>query len=51
MNDHDGQIYTSGGTALLLEMRSLPPPAPEYRQEMAQRFQSWREITGTVKAA
>jgi putative transposase len=26
-------------------------PAPEYRQEMAQRFQSWREITGTVKAA
>jgi putative transposase len=26
-------------------------PAPEYRQEMAQRFQIWREITGTVIAA
>jgi putative transposase len=25
--------------------------APEYRQEMAQRFQIWREITGTVVAA
>jgi putative transposase len=25
-------------------------PAPEYRQEMAQRFQIWREITETVKA-
>jgi putative transposase len=26
-------------------------PAPEYRQAMAQRFQIWREITGTVVAA
>jgi putative transposase len=26
-------------------------PAPEYRQEMAQRFQIWREITGTVITA
>lgn len=25
--------------------------APEYRQKMAQRFQIWREITGTVVAA
>ena len=27
------------------------PPSPEYRQEMAQRFQSWREIKGTPLAA
>jgi len=26
-------------------------PAPEYRHEMAQRFQIWREMTGTVMAA
>jgi putative transposase len=26
-------------------------PAPEYRQEMVQRFQIWQEITGTVIAA
>jgi putative transposase len=26
-------------------------PAPEYRQQMAQQFQTWREITGTVMAA
>jgi putative transposase len=26
-------------------------PAPEYRQQMAQRFQTWREITGTTIAA
>jgi putative transposase len=26
-------------------------PAPEYRQEMAHRFQIWREITGTPLAA
>jgi putative transposase len=26
-------------------------PAPAYRQEMAQRFQSWRDITGTPVAA
>jgi putative transposase len=26
-------------------------PAPEYRQEMAQRFQIWQEITGTAIAA
>jgi putative transposase len=26
-------------------------PAPEYRQEMAPRFQSWQEITGTATAA
>jgi putative transposase len=25
--------------------------APEYRQQMAQQFQTWREITGTVMAA
>jgi putative transposase len=25
--------------------------APAYRQEMRQRFQTWREITGTAKAA
>jgi putative transposase len=25
--------------------------APEYRQKMTQRFQSWREITGTTTAA
>jgi putative transposase len=25
--------------------------APEYRQKMAQQFQTWREITGTAKAA
>ncbi len=25
--------------------------APEYRHEMRKRFQMWREITGTVKAA
>jgi putative transposase len=26
-------------------------PAPEYRQQMAQQFQTWREITGTALAA
>jgi putative transposase len=26
-------------------------PAPEYRQEMSQRFQLWQEITGTAMAA
>jgi putative transposase len=26
-------------------------PAPEYRQEMAQRFQIWQQITGTVMVA
>ena len=26
-------------------------PAPEYRQEMRQRFESWAEITGTKRAA
>jgi hypothetical protein len=26
-------------------------PAPEYRQEMTQRFQLWREMTGTAMAA
>jgi len=26
-------------------------PAPEYRQEMAQRFQIWQEITGAAIAA
>ena len=26
-------------------------PAPEYRQEMAHRFQIWQEITGTAMAA
>ena len=26
-------------------------PAPAYRQEMAQRFQSWQEITGTAMVA
>jgi putative transposase len=26
-------------------------PAPEYRQEMAQRFQIWREIIGAAMAA
>ena len=26
-------------------------PAPEYRQEMTQRFQIWQEITGTAMAA
>ena len=26
-------------------------PTPEYRQEMTQRFQLWREMTGTVMAA
>jgi putative transposase len=26
-------------------------PAPEYRQEMTPRFQTWREITGTSRAA
>jgi len=26
-------------------------PASEYRQEMAHRFQSWQEITGTAMAA
>jgi putative transposase len=26
-------------------------PAPEYRREMAQRFQIWQEITGTAMAA
>jgi putative transposase len=25
-------------------------PAPEYRQQMAQQFQTWQEITGTVLA-
>jgi putative transposase len=25
--------------------------APEYRQQMAQRFQTWQEITGTTMAA
>jgi putative transposase len=25
--------------------------APAYRQEMRQRFQTWREITGTARAA
>jgi putative transposase len=25
--------------------------APEYRQQMTQRFQTWREITGTAMAA
>ena len=25
--------------------------APEYRQEMRQRFESWAEITGTQRAA
>jgi putative transposase len=26
-------------------------PSPEYRREMAQRFQIWREVTGTALAA
>src|ERR671919_2388005 len=26
-------------------------PAPEYREQMAQQFQTWREITGTAPAA
>ena len=26
-------------------------PAPEYRQEMGQRFQIWQEIMGTAMAA
>jgi putative transposase len=26
-------------------------PAPEYRQQMARQFQTWRQITGTVIAA
>jgi putative transposase len=26
-------------------------PTPEYRQEMAQRFPIWQEITGTLMAA
>jgi putative transposase len=34
-----------------LQQRRHRLPAPEYRQQMAQQFQTWREITGTALAA
>jgi putative transposase len=40
-----------GPIAQYFRLRRHQLPAPEYRQQMAQQFQTWRETTGTVLAA
>jgi putative transposase len=44
-------LSTYGPIAQYFRPRRHRLPAPEYRQVMAQRFQSWQEMTGTVMAA
>ena len=45
------QRFKSPGHAQRFRPRRHLMAAPAYRQEMRQRFQTWREITGTEKAA
>jgi putative transposase len=44
-------LSTYGPTSQHFRLRRHRLPAPAYRQELAQRCQSWQEITGTARAA
>ena len=44
-------LSASGPMAQHFRPRRHLLSAPEYRQEMRQRFESWAEITGTERAA
>jgi len=44
-------LAASGSTASRLRPRRHLCSAPESRQETAQRFQTWQEMTGTAVAA